>query len=282
VVSGRSVTAKAMAILGAFEDGPPTLSLTAIAAAADLPMPTAHRLVGELVAWGALRRDESGRYRLGRRIWRIGQNAGRELRDSARRHLTDLIATTGESCHLAIRDEDQALVVDRLYGSGSGRSAPPLTTARSMPRTAPHTSVGRDTTAGDRFPLHACAVGQVLLAFESQWIREGYLGRLERPERRRLADELAALRRRGYAALVEEATAGYALAVPVLTDAEHAAAAIGLASAGGDRATVRRYVAALHQAARRMAPEARRWPNQRAVVGAFDGPLAEGPEMEFR
>jgi DNA-binding IclR family transcriptional regulator len=80
--AGRTVTSKALAILEAFESGLPSLSLSQIADAAGLPLPTAHRLVGELVGWGALERDGTGRYCVGLRLWEVGQNAGRQLRDT--------------------------------------------------------------------------------------------------------------------------------------------------------------------------------------------------------
>ncbi|MGJ3561303.1 helix-turn-helix domain-containing protein [Streptomyces sp. INA 01156] len=48
---GRSVTSRALALLGAFDGRHRRLGLTELAARAGLPVPTAHRLVGELVAW---------------------------------------------------------------------------------------------------------------------------------------------------------------------------------------------------------------------------------------
>jgi len=246
-----------LAILGAFEDGPATLTLTEIAAAAQLPMPTAHRLAAELVEWGALRKDAGGRYRVGRRIWKIGQNAGRELRDSARRHLSDLFTLTGETCQLAIRDGEQALVIERIYGSAEAL---------------------RSTKAGDRLPLHSTAVGLVLLAYEPPWLREAYLARpglpLDPQDRRRLAEELTAVRERGHAVCAPEAPAGCSIAVPVLVDPDHAVAAIGLVTPAAVQQHRARHVAALNQAAHRMEPEARRWPNTRAIVAAFQPPEA--------
>lgn len=249
--TGRTVTSKALAILGAFEDGPATLTLTELAAAAELPKPTAHRLVAELVEWGALRRDPvSGRYRIGRRLWAIGQKAGRELRDSARTTLTDLFTRTGETCQLAIRDGDQALVIDRLYG--------------------PHEAL-RSTKAGDRLPLHATAVGRVLLAFEEPWLAEAYLaGPVHADRRARLADDLAGVRQRGYAALGQETPAGASLAVPVLVAPGLAVAALGIVTPTALRRQSERHLAALRAAARKIEPEAERWPNTRAVVATFE------------
>ena len=61
---GRSVTSKVTAILMVFADGDEH-TLTEIAAAADLPTSTAHRLASELVAWRLLERTEERSYRIG-------------------------------------------------------------------------------------------------------------------------------------------------------------------------------------------------------------------------
>ena len=50
---GTTVTSRALSLLGAFDQRHRILSLTELAGRAGLPMPTAHRLVGELVEWGA-------------------------------------------------------------------------------------------------------------------------------------------------------------------------------------------------------------------------------------
>src|SRR5258708_8293870 len=61
---GRSVSSKVTAILMAFADGD-VHTLTEIAASADLPTSTAHRLASELVAWRLLERTEERSYRIG-------------------------------------------------------------------------------------------------------------------------------------------------------------------------------------------------------------------------
>ncbi len=61
---GRSVTSKVTAILLAFADGG-VHTLTEIAAIANLPTSTAHRLASELVAWRLLERTEERSYRIG-------------------------------------------------------------------------------------------------------------------------------------------------------------------------------------------------------------------------
>ena len=65
---GRTVASRVLGLIGAFDAGHRRLTLSELAARADLSLPTAHRLVAELVEWGALVRDEEGTYAVGRRL----------------------------------------------------------------------------------------------------------------------------------------------------------------------------------------------------------------------
>src|SRR5699024_12017915 len=80
---GRSVTSKVLAILSTFEQFRGSLSLTQIAAEADLPLSTAHRLVGELTEAGMLANGPHGKVQLGVKMWSIAQKTGRQVRGSA-------------------------------------------------------------------------------------------------------------------------------------------------------------------------------------------------------
>lgn len=244
---GRTVTSKSLALLAAFERGPAAQSLSQLADHADLPLPTAHRLVGELVEWGALDRDELGRYVVGLRLWEVAQNAGRQLRDAARPYLQDLFSLTQETAHLAIRDGHEALYIDRIYSS------------KRVPRAS---------RVGGRLPLHATAVGKVLLAFEEPWVRETYLSRdLEAPtphthvHKTRLVGELTTIRQQGYATTAEEVRPGScSIAVPVMLTGERAGAAVGLVLLSSQAGQMPRYLPALRGIARQIEPALRRWP----------------------
>lgn len=237
--SGRTVTSKVLAIIASFEASTTALTLTEIAESADVPLPTAHRLVNELVAWGALEKDEQGRYAVGMRLWEVGQNAGRRLRDAARPFLNDLFSLTGETAHIAVRDGSDALYVDRVYS------------AKRVPRAS---------RVGGRLPLHATAVGKVLLAYEEEWVREGYMqGQLAAMTRRtktspgRLAEELAEIRQQGYATTYEEVRVGScSIAVPVLTGPDRAVAALGLVMFSTQSQQMTRYLPQLRGTAQRV------------------------------
>ena len=243
---GPSVTSKVLRILEAFESGPTSLSLTQVAESAGLPLPTAFRLTRELVQWGALQRDETGRYQVGMRLWEVAQHAGRQLRDAARPHLQDLFSLTQETSHLAVRKGREALYIDRVYGS------------KRVPRAS---------RVGGRLPLHATAVGQVLLAYEEPWMWDAYVtAPLEAPTLHthvnpgRLLEELEQIRQQGYATTFEEVRAGAcSIAVPVLQGPDTAVAAVGLSVLSTQGAHMIRYVPTLQGIARRIATAAGHW-----------------------
>ena len=101
-----TVTSRVLAILGSFDDEHRSLSLTEVARRAGQTLPTAHRLVGELAEWGALRRTSSGNFVIGRRLWDLGLLAPVQtgLRDVAAPFLQDLYGATTATVHLAVRD----------------------------------------------------------------------------------------------------------------------------------------------------------------------------------
>jgi DNA-binding IclR family transcriptional regulator len=142
---GQSVTAKVLALLGAFDAGHRDLSLTELARTAGLHLSTAQRRAAELVSWGALERTETGTYRIGLRLWEVGSLAprGTTLREVALPFLEDLYVVTRENVQLAVREGTEVVFVERLAGS----SAVPVL-----------------TRVGGRFALHATGVGLVLLA----------------------------------------------------------------------------------------------------------------------
>jgi len=243
---GRTVTSKVLALLSAYESPPVAKSLTDLAEHADLPLPTAHRLVGELVSWGALQKDASGRYQVGLRLWEVAQQGGRQLRDTARPHLQDLFSLTQETSHLAVREGHEALYIDRVYST------------KRVPRAS---------RVGGRLPLHATAVGKVLLAFEEPWVRDAYLERaLEAPTRRTHVDptaltaELAEIRTAGHATTLEEVRAGScSIAVPV-RQGDEVVASIGLVMMSTQAARMGRHLPVLQGVAQRIEQAVARLP----------------------
>ncbi|HEX3778825.1 MAG TPA: IclR family transcriptional regulator [Pseudonocardiaceae bacterium] len=186
-MAGPTVTSRVIAILAAFSAEHVALTLSQLSRRAALPLTTTHRLVGELAALGALERDERGRYRIGVRLWEIASLAPRTvgLRESAMPFLEDLYDATRQNVQLAVLDGGDVLFVERM----SARNAIPVV-----------------SRVGGRLPLHATAVGQVLLAHASVELQEqvlaGPLASLTDKtitSARRLRTVLAEVRRTGVA-----------------------------------------------------------------------------------
>ena len=204
--AGRSVTSRALAVLDAFDADHPRLTLSEVAERSGTPLTTAHRLLAELAAWGALARRSDGRYEIGRKLWDLGLLAPvqLELRQVAAPFLLDVHTATRDTVHLAVRDGAMALYVERI----SGRESVPVV-----------------SQVGSRLPLHATGVGKVLLASAPDDVVEQVLrqpGRITRHtvvDPRLLARELADVRRRGFSRTAEEMTLGAAsVAVPVTVE----------------------------------------------------------------
>jgi len=177
------------------------VSFAELAAASGLAKSTASRLLAALERNGLVRRDGAGRFVPGEVFvsyaWRGGAEA--DLVSIAQPVLAELGEQTGETINLGVpRDGglvEQIAQIDSTY------------------------LIGGTNWVGLAVPLHCAALGKVLLAFGAA---ELPVGRLERrtprtiTSRVALADELAAVRERGYAVTIEELEPGLiAVAAPV-------------------------------------------------------------------
>jgi DNA-binding IclR family transcriptional regulator len=205
--AGSSVASRMFAVIDAFTTPTPaqSLTLTAIAERADLPLSTTHRLVAEWMTWGGITRLADGRYSLGLKLWELGVQTptARNLRTIALPYLEDLYEFVHQHVHLAILDGGEALYLEKLSGHG----AVPIV-----------------SRVGARLPLHATGVGLVLLANASPEFLEEYLSHplaqllpatVTSPDQ--LRKRLAEIRAIGVARMREEMTAGSSsVAAPVL------------------------------------------------------------------
>jgi DNA-binding IclR family transcriptional regulator len=225
-------------VLGAFSRERPSLTLSEIARSVDVPLSTAHRVVAELCDWGALEREDTGRYRIGLRIWELGALAprGLGLREAALPFMEDLYEVTHENVQLAVRDDDEVVFVERF----AGRNA-----------------VAVYTQVGGRFSLPPTGVGLVLLAHAPVEVQERVLAApLQRytphtiTDARRLRQALADVRRTGVAISDRQVTTdAVSVAAPIEVRGS-VVAALSIVVRGSSPAAVRAMTPGVRAAAR--------------------------------
>lgn len=156
--SGAPVIDRALRLLESFDTDSPRLSLGELSRRAGIPLSSTHRLADRLCAWGALERDDEGRFAIGLRLYEIASLAprGLGLRERALPYMGDLAEATRQHVLLAVREGDEAVLVERLSG---------------------HQAIPVLYRVGGRLPLHSTGVGMVLLAFADHDYREAYLTR---------------------------------------------------------------------------------------------------------
>ncbi len=119
-----------------------TGALGELAARADLPLPTMHRLARTLLTMGYLRQLPNRHYSLGPKLIRLGESAGQLIGVWSRPHLRELVDRTGETANMAVMDNDMAVYVAQVP--------------------SPH-SMRMFTEVGRRVYPHCTGVGKALL-----------------------------------------------------------------------------------------------------------------------
>lgn len=139
---------RALAILEAFNEEEPALSLAQLSQRTGLYKSTILRLAASLERFGYLARDEDGRFRLGPSLWRLGSLSRKayDLGEYVRPVLRDLVAETGETAAFYVRAGDKRLCLYRL----------------NSPRPVRH-----HLDEGALLPIDRGASGKVLLAFDA-------------------------------------------------------------------------------------------------------------------
>ncbi|WP_460960164.1 IclR family transcriptional regulator [Parasphingorhabdus pacifica] len=182
------VLARALQILSAFSAQRAAMTLSDLSRQAGLPVSTVHRMLTELLAWGALERGADGRYRIGLRLWELGSLAprGQGLRERALPFLEDLSQITKENVQLAVREDAELVFIERIAGSDA---VPVL------------------TRVGGRFTLTTTGVGLALLAHAPAEVQDEVLSKpIDRYTSRTVVDP-AQLRRM----LADVRTSGFSI-----------------------------------------------------------------------
>ncbi len=213
--------ARGLDVIRAFGPGQPVMSLAAVAAASDLPRPTARRILLTLEQLGYVRQvggqlghagpgtgqlgQATGGYELTPRVLDLGMSyvLSRGLWEVARPHMAALVARTGESTSIAQLDGSDIVYVARV-------AVPKIVTLA--------------VTIGTRFPAMQTSLGKVLLASlppdEAERVlaepsRSGIAPRWQ-PDATERAAALREVRARGWALTDEQLAPGIrSVAVPL-------------------------------------------------------------------
>lgn len=219
------------------------MSLSELAAASQLPLPTIHRLLRTLVPTGYVRQLPNRNYALGPRLILLGDAAGRQFGSAARARLDEVVEELGESVNMAVLDGQKAVYIAQAQSNRSMRM---------------FTEVGR------RVDTHDTGVGKAMLATLPEERVRAIVGAAgmptPTPKSIGTVDELLAdlerIRVRGYAMDDEETELGvrcYAMAVPGAPTPT--AISVSGPITRVDEEFGRRAVPALHRAAEAIAAE---------------------------
>jgi len=215
---------RGLAILTAFTPDQPALGISELARRLDLTRSTTHRYVATLAKLGYLYQEESTRkYRLGARVLDLGFSVlgSLELRDIAAPHLRWLTDTTGHTSNLAIRDDTDVILIDRVRG-----------------RPGRYHQLEFSLHTGSRLPSYCSATGKALLAFLPQPDLDQLLDRIDLVQRgprtltskSALLAELGKVRRTGIAVNDEELDIALrSIAAPIRSRSGEVVAAVNVA-----------------------------------------------------
>ncbi len=201
-----SALQKAVLILDALFETDQPMGLAELSSTLDLPRQTVHRVVRQLEELDMIRRDFArDHFSVGSRMLSLSLNAiGVAWRMAPMRAvLKDLVANIGETCNIGVLDRDEIVYIDRVECEWPLRL---------------------QLRPGSRVPVHATAIGKLLLANLPSRTRRRLIEAAPLP---RLTDqtitdpgqleaELKTIRRNGYATNSSENVSGLiAMAVPV-------------------------------------------------------------------
>jgi DNA-binding IclR family transcriptional regulator len=215
-----SSVANSIRLTKAFSENEFEMGISALAIRLGLAKSTVHRLASTLVEYDILEQNrETGKYRLGLALFELGTLVRRKMdtASESREQMYSLAQASGETVQLAVFDHQSVLYIRILESRQAVRMS---------------------TIAGARAPAHCTGVGKVLLAHQPQDV----IGRVLDAGLKRytdatitepavLAEELAAIRAKGYAIDDEEIEVGLrCVAAPIRNHSGRVIAAISVAA----------------------------------------------------
>jgi IclR family acetate operon transcriptional repressor len=214
-----SSLSRGLSLLDLFSVRDSELSISELARRSGIPKSTTHRLVADLIHWGALEHGASG-VKLGVRLFELGHlvPTQRRLRELAIPYAHNLNEVTQLTSNLAIPDGKEIIYVEKVV-------------SRSLQ--IPH------SRTGGRLPLHCTALGKAILAYSDPEFVDTVLGgELEALSPKTITDprvlrrELVTIRETKVAYDVEESRLGlFCVAAPVFAQQNILVGAISVTGA---------------------------------------------------
>jgi len=215
---------RGLAVLSAFKPDRPVVGISDLARELGLTRSTTHRYVATLASLRYLEQDEATRkYRLGPRVLDLGFSmlGSLELREIAAPHLRQLTDATGHTSNLAIRDDTDVILIDRVRG-----------------RPGRYHHLEFSLHVGSRLPSYCSATGKALLAFLPRPDLDRLLDRVDLvqhgprtfTDKNSLLAELEQVRRTGLATNDEELESALrSIAAPIRSRSGQVVAAVNVA-----------------------------------------------------
>jgi len=201
-----SALEKALDILQVIADSKRPIGLAELAESIDLPRPTIHRTLQQLVETGLiLRALQKDRYVIGPTLMKLSVNALTSLNATQpiRPILNELAESLQETCNLGVLDQDEVVYIERVEGVSPLRI---------------------QLQVGSRVPFHCTAIGKLLVAEQHKNVRTRLVSATPLKQyttntltmQGDLETEFSKIRSQGYSFNNEEYVEGLnAIAVPV-------------------------------------------------------------------
>jgi DNA-binding IclR family transcriptional regulator len=143
----ESSLSRGLSLLELFSPDESEMSISEMARRTGMPKSTTHRLVGDLLRWGALEKGRGG-VRLGVRLFELGHLVPdhSRLRELAIPFAHSLNEITHLTSNLAVREGSEIIYIEKIS---------------SRDLKVPHSRVG------GRLPMHCTALGKAILAYSS-------------------------------------------------------------------------------------------------------------------
>ena len=211
---------RAVSVLDFLGESAIPLSLAEICHRMGLHKSTAHRSLMVLERSGLIERTPENRFRLGLKLYQLGNRAVEQvdLRPRVQPFFLHLASQVHETVHLSVLQQTRIIYLDKVE---------------------PETRVCIGSKTGNSNPVHCTSMGKAMLAFQSPEVIDRTLAEidyvrytpktLDSPERVRKA--LARTRKRGYAVDNEEIEMGVrCVGVPIFNQEGRAVAAVSVSA----------------------------------------------------